>query len=465
VGSAFRLASLYAIVLAAVLAGSITALMRTTTVGVQTIATGQLNAELAAYQQAVGALPATTSLKSLSTAYLRSHAVPDQDLVEIAVPDQWAVANAGGSTIASDPSISVLSERVPLRTVVLGRHAAGHDLEVLVAPIHSPSGPAGVFVAAVNVSALKPARAAALRLAIGEGAIALVAGVASAYLLLRRLLRRIGRITDAAEQIGRDRLAERLGDQGTSDEVGQLAVSFDGMLDRIESAVHAQHELLSDVSHQLRTPLTVARGHLEVLGRARAADENLNDAMGVAISELDRMALLVERLLELGRAREPVRRDVHDVDLRAFFGDFVASCRVLAQRQWVLEPVPDEVVRFDETEVRGALLNLVDNSVRATNPGETITISARVARDQLRISVEDSGPGIPPANREAVRNRFARPGGGAPGGTGLGLAIASAVCHGHSGEVEISDSRLGGATVTLVLSCAKNQEGLGCESF
>jgi signal transduction histidine kinase len=156
---------------------------------------------------------------------------------------------------------------------------------------------------------------------------------------------------------------------------------------------------------------------------------------------------------------------MHDVDLRAFFGDFVSSCRVLAQREWVLEPVPDEVVRFDETEVRGALLNLVDNSVRATNPGDDITISARVVHDQLRISVDDSGPGIPPANREAVLNRFASPGDGAPGGTGLGLAIASEVCHAHGGEVEISDSKLGGATVTLVLSCANDHKGLQCESF
>jgi signal transduction histidine kinase len=126
--------------------------------------------------------------------------------------------------------------------------------------------------------------------------------------------------------------------------------------------------------------------------------------------------------------------------------------------------VPDAVVRFDEAEVRGALLNLVDNSVRATNPGDSIAISARVAKARLRISVQDSGPGIPPANREAVLNRFARPGDPAPGGTGLGLAIASAVCHAHGGEVEISDSKLGGAMVTLVLSCADDHKELECES-
>jgi signal transduction histidine kinase len=472
-GSAFRLATLYAIVLAAVLTGSITALLRTTTAGVQTIAIRQLTAELESYQQAVGALPARTSLKNVSTSYLRSHAVPDQNLVEVAVPDEWALANAGGSAIASDPSISTLAGRVPPRTAVLGLHAAGRDLEVLVSPIHTPSGPPGVLVAAVDLSSLRPARAAALRLAIGEGAIAFVAGVVSAYLLLRRLLRRIGHITDAAERIGRDRLAERLGEMGTGDEVDRLAVSFDSMLDRIESAVNAQHELLSDVSHQLRTPLTVARGHLEVLGRTRVADENLHETIGVAISELDRMSALVERLLELGRAREPVRRDAHDVDLRSFFGDFITSCRVLAARSWVLQPVPDEVVHFDETEVRGALLNLVDNAVRATRRDDIIMITTRVTRAEFRISVEDSGPGILPTDREAALNRFARPsnratdgpGGGATGRTGLGLAIASAVCHAHGGTAEISDSSLGGAMVTLILLRADDPEGAGCESF
>jgi signal transduction histidine kinase len=458
-GTALRLATLQAVVLGAVLTGSVVALLRTTSEGVKSVAVGQLNAELQSFQQAADSRPAGTDLRSFSTSYLRSHAVANQNLVEVTVPGSWAVANATGSDTAGEPPIEAVARSVPAHTSVFSRRVAGRDLEVLVAPIQDATRQPGVFIATVDLTGLKPAQAAAVRLAIGEGAVALVAGVAIAYLLLRRLLRRIGRITETAEQIGRDRLANRLGDQGTSDEVGQLARSFDSMLDRIESAVNAQHELLSDVSHQLRTPLTVARGHLEILQRSMSSDQReVQETIGVAIAELDRMGRLVERLLDLGRAREPLR-DLEAVDLRAFLADFVSSAQVLADRQWVLLAVPDAVVRFDETEVRGALLNLVDNSVRATGPGDVIAVSAAVHGPAVAIAVEDSGPGIPEADRGRVLDRFSRPGGSRGQGSGLGLAIVSAVCRSHGGSVRITDSELGGAAVTMVFRQALISDG------
>jgi signal transduction histidine kinase len=451
-GSAIRLAALHAVVLAAVLGGSVIALLRTTANGVHAVAIGQLDAEVQSFQDAVNARPSGLSLHDEATHYLTVHAVPDGNLIEVSVPDQWTVVNARAAQLASSATIASDVRTVPHATAVSQDHVDGRDLEVLVAPIRSADEPSGVFVAAVDLTALKPAGAATERIAIGEATIALVAGVASAYLLLRRLLRRVGSITDTAERIGRGRLAERLGDQGTSDEVGRLATSFDSMLDSIESAVNAQHELLSDVSHQLRTPLTVARGHLEVLGRAGVEDPSeVRATIDVAIGELDRMGDLVERLLVLGRAREPVRRDIHDVDLRAFFSDLFRSCQVIADRHWVLDPVPDAVVSFDETEVRGAVLNLIDNSVKATGSGEAVAISTALTATHLTISVEDSGRGIPETHREAVLNRFVRPGGSSGAGTGLGLAIVSAVAHAHGGAVTVSTSRYGGAKVTMTL--------------
>ncbi len=451
-GTAGRLASLHAIVLAAVITGSVLALLHTTTVGIQTVAIQQLDAELQSYQQALAADHTGADLRAVSTGYLRSHAVADGNLLEVSQPFAWAVANAGGSALAHSPAVAAVSERIPARSELISRHVAGRDVELLASPITQSGRPTGVFIATVDLSGLRPARDAAFRLALAEGAVALVAGVASAYLLLRRLLRRIGGITKTAETIGRGRLAERLGDQGTGDEVGELARSFDSMLDRIQDAVQAQQALLSDVSHQLRTPLTVARGHLEILQRSGATDPaGVRDTLGVAIGELDRMGQLVERLLVLGRAREPVRPDLHDVDLRSFLADFEASCRVLADRNWVLGPVPDAVVRFDETEVRGALLNLVDNAVKVTSRGDTIAVVARVEGPVLTISVDDAGPGIAEADRRSVLNRFWRPGHDRTTGSGLGLAIVSAVCQAHGGRVDISDSELGGASITMVL--------------
>lgn len=435
-GTASRLAALHGVVLAAVLAGSVIALLHTTTVGVQQIATRQLRAELYSYEQSVAARTPTTSLRDASIVYLRSHAVPSGNLVEVSVPGQWTVANAGASNLATQAVIASLARTVPSHTVVRAETVKGRDVEVLATPIRAAGRTAGVFVAAVDTTDLKPAADAAVRLAIGEATIALVVGVVSAYVLLRRLLRRVGRITDTAERIGRDQLDDRLGDQGTTDEVAQLATSFDSMLDRIQSAVLAQHELLSDVSHQLRTPLTVARGHLELLGRTGTSrHEDIQESVGVAIAELDRMGQLVERLLVLGRAREPVRRDMHDVDVGLFLGELFAAAQVLADRRWLLEAPPDAVVRFDETEVRGALLNLIDNAVRATGPGDVIRVSAGLGAGRVSMTVEDSGPGIPEADRRFLLDRFARPG---ANGNGLGLAIVSAVCRAHGGTVDVA---------------------------
>jgi len=463
-GTAARLAALYAMVLAAVLAGFLAVLLHTTTVGIQQIAVRQLEAELTAFQQAAVARPASQSLRTFATGYLGSHAVANGDLIEIADPGYWAVANAGGSAIASDPRVQSLTGAIPSRTAMHSRQVAGRQMEVLVAPIRIGNQSAGVFVAAVDTSALKPAVDTAARLAILVGAVALVAGVMSAYLVLRRLLRRIGGIAETADRIGRDQIANRLGDQGTKDEVGDLARSFDSMLDRIEGAVQAQHELLSDVSHQLRTPLTVARGHLELLGRNGGQDRVVSETVDTAIGELDRMAHLIDRLLTLGRAREPVRYDVREVDLRAFLGDLLGASSVLAPRSWELGPIPDAVVSFDETEVRGALLNLIDNAVNATGPGDAIRLSAEMDRAgmtgaQISFRVDDAGHGIAPEERSRVLDRFARSRNGTDG-SGLGLAIVGAVCAAHGGGVSIEDSPLGGTAVTMRLHAQPRTEAV-----
>lgn len=450
-GTAARLAALYSVILVAVLTGSLLALLHTTSVGMQQIAARQLDAEMQSFQQAAAARPLNEPLRTFATSYLHSHAVADGDLIEIASPGSWAVANAGGSAVANDSGIESIASSVPSRSHLQSRRVSGHPLEVLTSPILAGGRPVGLFLAAVDTTALQPAGDAAARLAVLVGAVALVAGMASAYLVLRRLLRRIGRIADTADRIGQDRIDARLGDQGTSDEVGQLASSFDSMLDRIEMAVQAQHELLSDVSHQLRTPLTVARGHLEVLGRTGATSPEVSETVTTAIGELDRMAGLVDRLLTLGRAREPVRYDVQDVDLRSFLGDLLRAGGVLADRHWEIGPVPDAVIRFDESEVRGALLNLMDNAVRATGPTDTIRLSARLHEGDLVLTVEDSGPGIPPAERSRVLDRFARRATMSTDGSGLGLAIVSAVCDAHDGSVTIGDSALGGAAVSMRL--------------
>jgi signal transduction histidine kinase len=218
----------------------------------------------------------------------------------------------------------------------------------------------------------------------------------------------------------------------------------------------AQRRLLSDVSHQLRTPLTVARGHLEVLERTGAEDPaQVRETVDLVVDEIDHMKALVEQLLMLGHALEPDFLTVEPVDLRSFCRDLIDSARVMASRQWELSDVPDVVIHLDAAKVRGALLNLIDNAGHATVDGDVVGLSVtRDSRGTTTLSVDDSGPGIPPERRALVLERFARPGAADSEGSGLGLAIAQAVARAHGGDVVIGDSPYGGCRVSMVLRCA-----------
>jgi signal transduction histidine kinase len=338
----------------------------------------------------------------------------------------------------------------------------GADTLLLASPIHQGGATVGTLLVTSNLFHLHADQRRVLVLGVGEALVALVAAVAGAYLLLRRLLRTVGSITDTAASIESGDLDRRLGDQGTDDEVGKLAATFDAMLDRLQAAMVVQRRLLSDVSHQLRTPLTVARGHLEVLARQSHADmTEVRDTVAVVVDELDHMRALVERLLLLGRALEPDFLQVERLDLRSFLSDLSESAQVLAPRDWVLAPVPDAELEVDVAKLRGALLNLVDNAVGATTPVDTIEVRAvqSPTDGSLTLSVEDSGPGIPDDQLPTVLARFGRMGSADRDGSGLGLAIVAAVAEAHGGTFALGRSALGGCRAAITLPAARVSVG------
>ncbi len=452
-GSAARLATLHAIVLAAILGASVIALVRNYRTGNQEIVARELAAELRSFREAAVGRSPRTDLQAFAEAYLRTHAVAAGEAMIIAVPGRGTVGSPDAGVALADPHVREALEHPPGTTHIGPATVAGRHVELLVAPLVEGRQVVGTLVGTADLSIFASEQTRITVVSLIEAAIALIAGVTSAFLLLRRLLRTVGRITTTADNIGQGRLEERLGDQGTDDEVGQLASSFDAMLDRVEGAVGAQRRLLSDVSHQLRTPLTVARGHLEVLVRTDLGDAAATqETVELVLDELDHMRGLVDRLSQLGQAMEPDSLTVDAVDLRGFLSDVHDACRVLAPRDWRFGPVPDLVVDLDVAKFRGALLNLVQNAVNATTDTDTIELSAGVdPHRRLRVAVDDSGPGIPPEQRVAALDRFARPGAREAGGSGLGLAIARAVAGAHDGFVDIGTSRLGGARVSLIV--------------
>ena len=279
---------------------------------------------------------------------------------------------------------------------------------------------------------------------IGPALVALVAGLS--WMLASRALRPVRLLTARVSEIESHSLHERVPEPPSSDEIAELARTMNQMLGRLESSNETNRRLVSDASHELRTPVAVMRTELEV---ARRDPGNDWPATGdVLLGELDRLQGLVDDLLLLARGDE-----------RAFGRDEVDVSDVVVEVAERRRRVPVDVALSDHVAVvsgdRQALVrafdHLTDNAARSAT--ERVAISVERNGD-VHIHVDDDGPGIPQADRATVVQRFVRLDEGRArdfGGAGLGLAVASDVAAAHGGALIIGDSPLGGARVTITL--------------
>jgi two-component system OmpR family sensor kinase len=217
-----------------------------------------------------------------------------------------------------------------------------------------------------------------------------------------------------------------------------------------ESLLARQERFLHDASHELKTPITIARGNLELLLRTQPHAQELD----VALDELQRMDRILERLLLLARADQPDFVVHGAVRLDAFLEDVFMRWAELAPRSWRLGRLAPGTVRADAHALRSALDALLENAVKYTEPGESIEVRSRTeAEGVVVIEVADGGRGVPPEAIGRIFERFARADAArtrATGGVGLGLAIVDAIAKAHGGRCSVySDGE--GATFALRL--------------
>ncbi len=198
------------------------------------------------------------------------------------------------------------------------------------------------------------------------------------------------------------------------------------MLERLDSGFTAQRQFLDDAGHELKTPLTVLRGHLELLDYNDPIE--LVETRDLLLDEVDRMSRLVGDLILLAKTRRPDFLVLVDVDLDHLTRALLAKARALGERDWQLDATGRARAVLDEQKLTQAVLQLADNAVKHTDPGDTIAIGSARERGRIRLWVRDTGDGIAPADREAVLERFGRsrvrPG---DAGFGLGLSIVRAI--------------------------------------
>lgn len=333
----------------------------------------------------------------------------------------------------------------------------GGPFEYLAVPVGPPEEPDAVFVVGVFRDVVAAEVDQAVRVTAFVAIVSLATAVALAVGLARRILTPLDEVTRTARDITESDLSRRLDDSG-HDEVAELSRTFNGMLDRLESAFATQRAFVDDAGHELRTPITVIRGHLEVLDDADPAERAATREL--VLDELDRMHRIVEDLLTLARSEQPDFCQPTPLDLDELTTRVHQKARALSsEHTWVLDGVGLARLVADGQRLTQALVQLADNAVRYTPPGTTIGIGSAVgpAEDgepaEARLWVRDEGPGIPLEDHERVFDRFARGSSGPrrSDGAGLGLAIVRAIAEAHHGRVTLASLPGQGAAFTLHL--------------
>ncbi|MDF1604176.1 HAMP domain-containing sensor histidine kinase [Nocardioides sp. YIM 152315] len=268
--------------------------------------------------------------------------------------------------------------------------------------------------------------------------LALLIVTAVAFWVSGRLLSPLRSLRETADEITETDLSQRLPVVG-NDDITALTRTFNGMLDRLEAAFVGQRQFLDDAGHELKTPLTVLRGHLELLDTDNP--EDVSETRLLLLDEIDRMSRLVGDLILLAKSDRPDFLQLRQVDLDGLTSDLFAKARGLGDRDWAVDEVSDVKVVADEQRLTQAVLQLCDNAVKHTRAGDRIAIGSAATPTLAQIWVRDTGPGVSAEDRDVIFERFGRSA-VPPGdeGFGLGLSIVGAIVRAHGGSVLVEDA-------------------------
>lgn len=240
-----------------------------------------------------------------------------------------------------------------------------------------------------------------------------------------------------------------------NDDVSALTATVNEMLARIEGSLRAQGQLLDDVRHELNTPVTIVRGHLELLDASNPNE--VDDIRVLVIDELDRMVTLIDDI-ELLASSTALQLVCVDTDITELSQQIFEKCRAIPGHQWSLRSgtgtgTEDTHVWIDPARITQAMLQLADNAAKYSPDGSAIEIGYSLQPDTLRVWVSDHGPGIPLESQPRIFERFGRVDTGRGiSGSGLGLPIVEAIARAHGGNVDLVSSPAGSRFSIIMLT-------------
>lgn len=331
----------------------------------------------------------------------------------------WALGRVGAETARIE---TVETDRTVYRAVVMP--VAGHG-----------EGDIGALLLAVDADA-EVSRLDRTFLGFAGGALlTTLLSLAFGVPVLRRVFAPLESLKGAVGEVTEHDLDRRVDVPG-QDDVAALGHAFNAMLGRLEDSFASQRRLLDDAGHELRTPVTIVQGHLEVMDPDDPAD--VRETTRLTLDELDRMSRLVDDLLVLAKVQRPDFLRLAPVDVAELTRDVLSRASGFVDHAWELDGAAEVTAVLDAQRVTQAWLQLAANAVRYSAPGTAVRLGSDVRADTLRLWVQDHGVGVRPEDREAIFERFGR---GAHGtradGSGLGLAIVSSIAAAHGGGVSL----------------------------
>lgn len=321
----------------------------------------------------------------------------------------------------------------------------------------------GVFIEAFDMPAELHELRVSLAIFIGAGAGAMLIGCVAAWLLVGRMLQPVRDLQENAQRISDQDLDSRIQARG-HDEFAELTETINNMLDRLQQALEQQRQLLDDVGHELRTPITIIHGHLELLDPHDPDD--VRQTRDIGLDELHRMSLLVSDLVTLAQANRADFIRPQPTDIGSLMHDIATKAEALGSRDWALTAQAQATVAVDPTRLTQAMLQLCANAVKFSESGSVIELGSSIRNDdaagpQLCLWVADNGIGIEATDQQRIFDRFGR---GSTGertqGSGLGLNIVSAIAAAHGGHIGLESAPEVGSTfsITIPLETSSNTD-------
>jgi heavy metal sensor kinase len=286
---------------------------------------------------------------------------------------------------------------------------------------------------------------------------------AGGYLLVRRALAPVEKITRAAERITQHNLSERLPVSETGDELERLAFSLNRMIARLDDAFQNSKRFVADASHELRTPLTILRGELENLVEDSRVDAEVRERAASMFEEAVRLSRIVEQLFTLSRLDAgEAQAEWSSFDLAGMAKNTAEQMGLLAEDKNIsitCDAKQAVVVEGDPARLKQVVVNLLDNAIKYTPQNGRIQLRVQAVNGHAVLEVEDNGVGIPAEALPHVFDRFYRVDrirSGDTEGAGLGLSIARAICSAHGAEIEATSSLSAGSCFRVKLPLSKN---------